>query len=157
MLRAYVRLPTNGAAAADTIREAPRRFQKTLPEALNPEVNHPMLREISAEPAQWKSERRWKSKKQMRFVMAMLRKANNLPYKRTHTLVKQWHIRFHWRGDAGEMLLENLSPIMRYVQGDDQQPMHADSRWPQLAPTVAKYQPIATRVLVATWHAVNGS
>jgi hypothetical protein len=156
MLRAYARVDLRAlTTTVAVVQTAPRRLRDALPDAMRAAVSVPMVAEISTEPAEWKGKRRWKSERQRIFVITMLRKAGNLPYKRTHALAKGWRVLFSLAEAGGEMALANPSPVMRFVAGSDAQPMHIQSGWPQLAPTVAKYQPIAVRVLVETWQKMN--
>lgn len=134
--------------------QAPKLMETAFRRTVVP-INRRLLGELATEPPVWKGKRRWKSDKQRVYVIIKLREANNLPYKRTHALVKKWRIVFEARGGIGELFAENKSPIVRYVQGDDAQPMHLDSRWPQYAPIIRKYHPIYQNALIETWYTVT--
>jgi len=57
----------------------------------------------------------WDSDKQRRYVMAMLRAANNIPYRRTDELPKGWTIE---RAGANGYMLHNPAPAAVYVYGN---------------------------------------
>lgn len=84
---------------------------------------------------------RWKSERQRRFVMAKLRRENNLPYRRTGKLAAGWRIVSNTRGDIGEIAALNSVAYARYVQGDDAQPFHLDTGWTQAAPVFVEWVP----------------
>lgn len=74
---------------------------------------------------------RWKSQKQRKYVMAKLRKANNIPYRRTGRFENAWSgsvtpkqivIAHTARGDKGQF----TAP---FIIGDKQQPFHKDTGW----------------------------
>lgn len=97
---------------------------------------------------------RWKSQKQRRFVMAKLRRENNLPYQRTGALQKSWRLRTVYSDGAGVLSLESDDPKATFVQGDDQQPMFIDSGWPNIADVITKYDEQLTDILIDTWATV---
>jgi len=84
---------------------------------------------------------RWKSERQRRYVMAKLRRENNLPYRRTGQLAAGWRVVSNTRGDIGEIAILNSTAYVRYVQGDDAQPFHRDTGWPQFALIFAAWEP----------------
>lgn len=93
-----------------------------------------LVQAIGTEPGSPTYPLRWKNKRQKRKVMKLLREQNNLPYQRTHELVKQWRadvLRTSFSG-GGVLRLVNYSPIAAYVQGDWQQPFHKDTKWPHI-------------------------
>jgi hypothetical protein len=94
---------------------------------------------------------RWKSERQRRYVMAKLRRENNLPYQRTGELVDGWEVTIRADPSEGALLVENDTPHARYVQGDDAQPMHLDNGWPQAALLITEYDEIATNALIDAW------
>lgn len=97
---------------------------------------------------------RWKSERQRRYVMAKLRRENNLPYQRTDELVDGWEVTIQANLSEGALIVENKTPHARYVQGDDAQPMHLDNGWPQAALLIAEYDEIATDALIDAWFVV---
>lgn len=110
--------------------------------------------ELSREPGKWAGKRRWKSERQRRFVMAKLRRDNNLPYQRSHRLSKSWTTDLVTGTEGGVFTVENDTPYMRFVQGDDAQPMHLDSGWPQEGVIISKYRELAEEILIQTWFTV---
>lgn len=98
----------------------------------------------------------WKSKKQQRFVMAKLRREGNLPYKRTHKLIKSWRVVFKPTQDqvVGDITLENIDPKARFVVGDDTQPMFLKIPWVQGATAVSQMRPIVEDRLIDLWGRV---
>ena len=78
----------------------------------------------------------WDSDKQRRFVLAMLRAANNLPYRRTDKLPSGWTIE---RAGENGYKLYNPAPTAVYVygnmQGERQSKIH-ENRWPVMQEVV---------------------
>lgn len=93
-----------------------------------------MNRELMALPGRPKYPIRWASEKQRKYVMAKLRRENNLPYRRTGKLARRWSIRTALTLSNGQVWMENPATIAGYIYGDrvgkDQQPFHKDTGWP---------------------------
>lgn len=95
----------------------------------------------------------WKSVKQRRYVMAKLRREGNLPYKRTHKLIKSWRVVFKPTQEqvVGNVTLENIDPKARWVVGDDAQPMFLKIGWLQGADAVSQMRPVVEERLIDLW------
>lgn len=65
---------------------------------------------------------KWKSDRQRKYVMALLRRTNNLPYKRTGLINRSWQIEAGVKGGTVSVSATNTSPYARYVYFPDQQP-----------------------------------
>lgn len=100
-----------------------------------------ILDQLQRQPGKPRYPLRWKSERQRRYVMAKLRRENNLPYRRTGQLAAGWRVVSNTRGNIGEIAILNSSAYARYVQGDDAQPFHRDTGWPQFAPIFAVWEP----------------
>jgi len=78
----------------------------------------------------------WDSDKQRRYVLAMLRAANNLPYTRTDQLPRGWIIE---RAGENGYKLYNPAPAAVYVygnlEGERQSKIH-EQRWPVMQEVV---------------------
>ncbi len=66
-------------------------------------VQQQIISDLRAEPGPPRYPIRWKSERQRRYVMAKLRRENNLPYRRTHALS-------HFSTLCGPMEAETTSP-----------------------------------------------
>lgn len=108
-------------------------------------------RKLTTEPAKPNYPLRWKSARQRRYVMAKLRREDNLPYTRTHAFNKAYDLVMD--KDGGFSLI-NTSPQFRFIAGDDAQPMHLDTGWQQAANFVVPIQNDLTDVIISTWHTV---
>jgi hypothetical protein len=80
-------------------------------------------------PIQWTSER------QRRYVMAKLRRERNLPYRRTHALVRGWKVPKYIDKRGGLLTVTHPWKKVGYVVGDPQRPamqqrFHAITGWP---------------------------
>jgi len=110
-----------------------RGVAKYVERHMIPIMERRMNRELMALPGRPKYPIRWASEKQRRFVMAMLRAQNNLPYRRTGKLAKKWRILAALRLTEGTVTMENPSKIAQYIYGDrvgrHQQPFHKDTGW----------------------------
>lgn len=155
MIRVQVRVDTDILEAfADTARNAPaltataynratRRLRKQLLDRLRNEPGKPVY------PLAWKSER------QRTFVMAKLRESGALPYKRTGTLLNGYRVELIANEDGGILQVTNKVPYARFVIGDEAQPFHLQTKWPQLATTVSEFEQMAIDVLIDTWFTVS--
>jgi hypothetical protein len=114
------------------------------------------LKPLKKEPPKWRGKRRWKSEKQRRAYFATDGFGSGIPYTRTHELANAWRVEFE-SGDpySGVVTFVNDSPAARFVQGDDAQPMHLDSGWPQLADSVSQARPELENVAIETWFSVS--
>lgn len=93
---------------------------------------------------------RWKSPAQRKKVMALLREADNLPYKRTRALVGAWNLEPTINDSAHTILVEAVNPseIEQFVTGDYQQPFHTDTGWPKSAETAIKQSGYASGLVI---------
>lgn len=143
------------SALEESAKTAPQRIQRAFA-AESVSLQRQMLAELQVEPPSASSAYPlpWKSAKQRRFVMAKLRREGNLPYRRTHVLIKNWRVRVLLENKAapvGEVVVENLTPYARFVIGDDAQPMFLKIGWKQGAPIIAKYRPLFEDRLIDVW------
>lgn len=154
MYSAQITVPTD---VLDAIRETAQRSPKlmqTAYERATRRLRKQILDSLREEPGRPHYPLRWKSDKQRRYVMAMLRESGNLPYDRTGALLKAWDVRLEDDGDGGIMVVENTADSARYVVGDDAQPYHLDTGWIQGADVVSEFRPIAEDVLIETWYTI---
>jgi hypothetical protein len=141
-------------AIVENTATAARRMAVAFKRDLAP-VGERMRAVLIDEPPVWKGKRRWKSDAQRKAVMAKLRKAGNLPYQRTHRLVKSWRIVLTADETGGVFGATNATPYARYVQGLDQQPMHLDSGWARIDTTAEAYRQPALDATAGAWHRVT--
>lgn len=114
-----------------------------------------MLDELRAQPGPPHYPLRWKSDRQRRYVMWLLRSEGNLPYQRTGELAQGWEVNIASSDAGGAITVENAVPYAQYVEGDAAQPFHLDTGWPQAAPIIARYAEEAEEVLIQTWFTVT--
>lgn len=137
-----------------TAADAPKRVSRAFDREVIA-LSTPILAEVQREPAPAKQYYKlpWASRRQQIYVIAMLRRQGNLPYRRTHRLIRSWRVIFKPRGGGavGELELSNEAPEARWVVGDDTQPMFLKIPWVQGAPVVAKYRPVVTDRLIDLW------
>lgn len=100
-----------------------------------------ILDQLQRQPGPPKYPLRWKSERQRRFVMAKLRRENNLPYRRTGRLAAGWRVLSNTVGNISEIAITNNVDYMPFVQGDWAQPFHLDTGWPQFAPIFTEWEP----------------
>ncbi len=113
-----------------------------------------MLTRLRVEPGPPHYPIRWTSDKQRRFVMAKLRRENNLPYQRTHLLVNSYDVVLNSTEAGGILLVTNDDPSARFVVGDDQQGFHIDTGWQSTASVIVEFEEIAFNELVSDWYLV---
>lgn len=100
-------------ALQDAIAAAPRTMNKWLQRSLP----HNMVTELQREPARPRYPLKWRSDKQRKFVMAKLRKAGNLPYRRTGKLRKGWKLKTIITNTVIGFELANETPYAPFVVG----------------------------------------
>lgn len=123
------------------LKRVPARFKRT----------NRNYRQLTTEPPPPSYPLRWKSVRQRRYVMAKLRREDNLPYTRTHRFNKSYDLVM---GDDGVFRLINTSPQFQFIAGDNAQPMHLDTGWQQAALYVVPIQNDLADVIVQTWYTI---
>lgn len=145
-------------AINEQISATPRLMQVAYDRATQ-RLRSRLLQELQTEPGPVvyadNGHLRWKSEKQRRYVMALLRSTGNLPYQRTHELSKAWHVDPIELDGGGGFSVYNTSSIIQYVEGDSAQPFHLDTGWVQAAEVITRYIDEAEEVLVQTWYTVS--
>ena len=116
------------------------------------EIAPDALAELQSDPGEVKYPIEWASDKQRKFVMAKLRRENNLPYQRTDKLRNMWVVEV--RGRA--IVIENISSIAKYVYGSlaqdrsaalrFQQPFHKNTEWQPATDTASFWLDAATEI-----------
>lgn len=139
---------------ADTVRQSPGLMNTAAARYLGRRKSD-LLRALRTEPGAPSYPLRWKSARQRRYVMAKLRREGNLPYRRTHALATNWDVVLRLDNDGGTFTVENDTPYARYVQGDDAQPFHMDTGWPQVTDYAADYEAILNDGLIEVWYTVS--
>lgn len=140
---------------------APREFERTYSntvEALGEET----IRKLSEEPGKPRYPIRWTSERQRKFVMAKLRRENNIPYKRTHAYSSAWMYQRRRTPSGGLFYVQNTAltdtgePLEQYIQGDRQQGFHADTGWIRADTIIKEAAQEAELLLITAWEDVMG-
>lgn len=142
----------------DEIKRLARDLPRVFPRALETElrgVRRGLLAALQEEPGRPKYPIRWASEKQRRFVMALLRRQGNLPYKRTGRFVRAWKVELVGKGFDGELIATNDSGIEQFITGVRQQPFHKDTGWYQSEDVIDAHRKKADDVLIDVWFAVT--
>lgn len=114
-----------------------------------------ILQRLQVRPGSPKYPLDWQSDKQRRYVMAKLRRENNLPYKRTDKLINSYDVELVEDTSGGAILqVTNSDPKARWVVGDDTQRMHLQTGWVQIADVVSDARKEAEDLLIETWFTV---
>lgn len=130
------------------------QYPKLLQRAFQGElrrVSQKYLKQLQTPPGAPRYPLRWKSERQRRYVMAKLRRENNLPYQRTGRLTRGWKLTL----ERDRVRLENATPYAIFVQGDWAQPFHLDTGWPQAAPLISAMADELTDALIQTWYSIT--
>jgi hypothetical protein len=144
-------------AVQEKARQARPRMRRELGIIARGQTAQLIIRELSTEPGKPRYPIRWKSQRQRRFVMALLRRIGQADtgYVRTHRLSRGWTIVLDdITASTGVFRVVNKAPETRYVQGDDAQPYHLDSGWPQAAPIIRKYEDALQSEVISAWYRV---
>lgn len=139
-------IPNNAA------QQLQRALSRIVARDVIPDIERGLQRTLMIEPGAPKYPLRWKSEKQRRYVMAKLRRENNLPYKRTGQLAASWLVWTTSDRNSGVVGIENAASAARWVYTDDQQPFHQDTGWPRMEPVVDEYSGRAALLLLDGWE-----
>lgn len=144
-------------ALRETAQQTPKRLRAELGKIARGTEAQALIRELGTEPGSPHYPLRWKSDKQRRYVMAKLRRENNIPYKRTHKLARGWQVVLESVGQddsKGIFLVKNDTRYVRYVQGADTQPFHLDTGWPQAEPIIRRSSSIFEDKVIDAWYKI---
>lgn len=130
--------------------KSPRLFETAI-KRQNTRFKRRILKVLRQYPGPPSYPIRWKSERQRRYVMAKLRRENNLPYQRTGRLRQGWKVDNRITPGGGYIEVFNEVPYARFVQGDDAQPFHLDTGWTQAAPVIANERARLEDVLIETY------
>lgn len=101
-----------------------------------------LAREKYKYPSKPKYPLRWKSDKQRKYVMARLRKEDNLPYRRTNNMAETWD--YSRKGQYQATIYNEAKDpltgrfIAPFLIGAWQQPFHADTGWQKRSTSIEK-------------------
>lgn len=144
---------TFDTAALDGLQAFIDQFADMAFEAFEETVNEiepVMFTELEDEPPKPTYPLRWASDKQRKFVMAKLRRENNLPYRRTGRIRQAWMGKITRDGNSFGYTVSNSAPASVFVYGSlaqnrtaairFQQPFHQDTGWQAATDTVSYWQ-----------------
>lgn len=117
-------------------------------------ITNKALRELKAQPGPPRYPIRWKTARQRRAFFATDGFGRGIPTQRTGALSRGWQVDYTQSGLSGQVEIYNDADHARYVQGDDAQPFHLDTGWPQAAPIMVRTQDELTDALINTWFAI---
>lgn len=148
-LTRYVLVDTDVLDAyQEAIRKAPSRARRAAGLIARGDRAQRLLSRLATYPPKPSYPLRWKSAKQRRYVMAKLRRENNLPYQRTGELGRSYGVSLY---PNGEISLTTISPYYQYVQGEDQQPFHIDTGWEYVPAIVAEEREGFSADMIDAW------
>lgn len=101
----------------EAIDRAPKTMNTFIEKALKPDIEQAVNMRLRTEPGKPRYPLRWKSEKQRRYVMAKLRRQNNLPYRRTHRLVNSWQVTVLSDNQGGLIEVKHPWKGIEYVVG----------------------------------------
>lgn len=118
-------------------------------------LSSPMLDALTATPGKPSYPIRWKSDRQRRAFFATNGFGKGIPTQRSGKLQEGWVVDFEGSDFEDTVEVRNNTPYARYVQGDDAQPFHLDTGWPQAAPIVSDFADDLEDALINTWFAIT--
>lgn len=135
----------------------PELAKETVKDTFNARIKPQLLSELHYMPPKVHYPFVWASAKQRKYVMALLRRTNNLPYRRTGGMVNAWKVDISISDNAVVMSASNKSKAVRYVTGNRQQPGHVASGWPKHKETLSFWGVAAKEEVSKALHTlVNG-
>jgi hypothetical protein len=112
-------------------------------------------KDLGTQPGKPKYPIRWKSERQRRAFFATDGFGGGIPTRRSGALARGWQVEFTGTGTVGTVEIYNDVPYTRFVQGNDAQPFHLDTGWPQAAPRMAVYEDLFTDQLIELWFTLT--
>lgn len=105
--------------------KAPKTMKTFIEGTIKKDIEDNALTQLRAPQPKPPSPMRWRSKNQRIFVMIKLRRAKNLPYRRTGKLQAGWFSTTKMEKNRAEISISHPSKIVDYVSGSgpDRQPM----------------------------------
>ena len=98
-------------------KDAIKTVQRIGEQVSKTEFERNLLTKLRNEPGRPRYPLKWRSKKQLRFVMAKLRRERNIPYQRTGKLKRGWNVTTEKTPDGLIVSVENSTPYARFVTG----------------------------------------
>ncbi len=142
-------------AVHEAARQAPARMRRAAGKIARGPTAHRLIVELSQEPGPPHYPLRWKSARQRRKVMAMLRESGHWSYIRTHKISQGWRVVLETLADGvGVFGVVNNAPGVEFVQGDYAQPFHLDTGWVQAAPVIVQYGEALQDEVINAWYRV---
>lgn len=114
-----------------------------------------MLAELTETPGPPQYPIRWKTERQRRAFFATDGFGRGIPTERSGALQAGWEIEFTGAGFDIDVAVVNETDYAIFVQGDDAQPFHLDTGWPQAAPIFTRYEEVMMDSLIETWYALT--
>lgn len=144
-------------ATRETALQAPARMRRELGSIARGPIAQQIIAKLSKEPPPPKRPIDWTSDRQRRFVMAKLRRENNIPYKRTHRQAQGWRVVLEdiQGGDGGVISVENSTPYADFVQGERQQRFL--SQWPLARIVIRDEEDELQDATINAWYRVSGA
>lgn len=178
-----VRFPTQDMIRlSERVQAQPVEVLRRIEDIVLPEVQAVVQERLGTAPPLPHYPLRWLSGAQRRAVMAKLRRAKNLPYKRTDRLISHWRVMmtagtmsvayelgshasgrafkaglgetkaFRQSGGATSISLTSTTPWTPYVQGRQQQPFHRDTGWQNIDDVQDEVVRRAWPLIVQAWR-----
>jgi hypothetical protein len=153
------------AAIAETARTAPSKVRRMVGDVARGPIANAMIQELSREPGparktgrgkKGQSVLRWKSERQRRAYFASNGFGGGIPYRRNHRVARGWRVVVISAARA-EIAVENSERAARFVEGDDAQPMHLATGWPQSAPIIQRFREPFEDALINGWYRICGA
>lgn len=142
-------------AIADGAKKLPTLMNTAVQKRALPKIRRRVLARLRTMPPPAKHPIQWTSERQRKFVMAKLRRENNLPYRRTGALVKNWKVIIVLKPDRADIVAENDSSVGRYVFGEQQQRFHRNTGWYRADDVLIEESLYAENLLIETWFTVT--
>jgi hypothetical protein len=142
-------------ALNESLQKAPDITRDVLLKKVYPRIRAQAWKLLQTPPGAVKYPILWTSERQRRYVMAKLRRENNLPYKRTGKLLRDWRIDILRIENGIGFSVNNQNPAAKYVIGDRQQQFHLNTGWYQVDDKVIELSEYATNQLIDAWYSIN--
>ena len=135
---------------AANLKRLPERFKNVLRGRMGVLTNEAMTK-LTTVPGPSKKPIRWSSERQRRGVFATDGFGGGIPTRRSNAIVNAWQVELTEGTDSAVLKLSNDNPGMPFVQGEFQQPFHADTGWIKVDDVADDFLRDGGDAVIKTW------
>ncbi|MGB1285113.1 MAG: hypothetical protein ACPG7F_01155 [Aggregatilineales bacterium] len=150
--------PALFADVLEAIDRAPKTMNTFIEQSLKPDMARRVLPQLQVDPPRPRYPLRWKSPKQRRYVMMILRKRatnkDDIRYRRTGRLIAGWDVETETDNQGGLIAVTHPWDGVEYVVGGGSRRQPMFPHWYNLDDILLEEQARAEDALTDTWFTI---